>query len=97
MAPMLSHAVDPMTDCGFNQATPHPADPIECHRARREHRNPKAVHQCSGSEWPPLDLLENSIGQTEKSQADLDRSGSRPTADPPAKCRLSGSPQVRQS
>ena len=62
MAPMLSHAVDPMTDCGFNQATPHPADPIECHRARREHRNPKAVHQCSGLEWPPLDLLENSIG-----------------------------------
>jgi hypothetical protein len=62
MAPMLSHAVDPMTDCGFNQATPHPADPIECHRARREHRNPKAVHQCSGLERPPLDLLENSIG-----------------------------------
>ena len=66
MAPMLSHAVDPMTDCGFNQATPHPADPIECHRARREHRNPKAVNQCSGLEWPPLDLLENYTGSISK-------------------------------
>ena len=81
MAPMLSHAVDPMTDCGFNQATPHPADPIECHRARREHRNPKAVHQCSGLEWPPLDLLENSIGQTRPHGETMGRSALPPKAD----------------
>ena len=42
MAPILSHAADPSSDCGFNQATPHPADPIKCRRARRERRHPKA-------------------------------------------------------
>src|SRR4029453_13966222 len=49
-------------DCVCNQATPHPADPIKCHRARRERRHPKAAHNRSGSEWPPLDSLENKIG-----------------------------------
>src|SRR4029453_550224 len=49
-------------DCVCNQATPHPADPIKCRRARRERRHPKAAHHRSGSEWPPLDSLENKIG-----------------------------------
>src|SRR4029453_5420640 len=48
--------------CDFNQAAPHPADPIECHRARRERRHPTASHNRSGPEWPPLDPLENRIG-----------------------------------
>ena len=29
--------------CGFNQATSHPADPIKRHRARRERSHPKVV------------------------------------------------------
>jgi DNA-binding transcriptional LysR family regulator len=33
-----------------HQAAPHPADPIKCHRARRERRHPTASDNRSGSE-----------------------------------------------
>jgi hypothetical protein len=43
-----------------------PADPIKRHRARREHGHPKAM-LTTQTTAVALDLLENSIGHTEKS------------------------------
>jgi hypothetical protein len=47
--------------CGFNQATSHPADPIKRHRARRERSHPKVVLTAQ-TNAVALDLLENGIG-----------------------------------
>jgi hypothetical protein len=47
--------------CGFNQATSHPADPIKRHRARRERSHPKVVLTAQ-TNAVALDLLENDIG-----------------------------------
>jgi transposase-like protein len=44
--------------CGFNQATSHPADPIKRHRARRERSDPKVVLTAQ-TNAVALDLLEN--------------------------------------
>jgi hypothetical protein len=49
--------------CGFNQATSHPADPIKRHRARRERSHPKVVLTAQ-TNAVALDLLENGIGAT---------------------------------
>ena len=46
--------------CGFNQATSHPADPIKRHRARRERSHPKVVLTAQ-TNAVALDLLENGI------------------------------------
>jgi hypothetical protein len=46
--------------CGFNQATSHPADPIKRHRARRERSHPKVVLTAQ-TNAVALDLLENDI------------------------------------
>jgi hypothetical protein len=54
--------------CGFNQATSHPADPITRHRARRERSHPKVVLTAQ-TNAVALDLLENGIRQ-ERSFAD---------------------------
>ena len=48
--------------CGFNQATSHPADPIKRHRARRERSHPKVVLTAQ-TNAVALDLLENGIRQ----------------------------------
>ena len=48
--------------CGFNQATSHPADPITRHRARRERSHPKVVLTAQ-TNAVALDLLENGIHQ----------------------------------
>ena len=72
-APILSHAVDQAADCDFNQAAPHPADPIKCHRARRERRHPKAMLTTQTSAVA-LDLLENSIGATPRSRGECGES-----------------------
>ena len=66
MAPILSHGQTTSGQCGFNQVASHPADPIKRHRARRERSHPKAMLNTQTSAVA-LDLLENSIGQTEKS------------------------------
>jgi hypothetical protein len=65
-APILSHGQTTSGQCGFNQAASHPADPIKRHRARRERSHPKAMLTTQTSAVA-LDLLENSIGQREKS------------------------------
>jgi len=64
-----------------NQATPDPAHPIECHRARRE-RCPTASHNRSGSEHPSLDSLENSIGLIRSALDVRSRSGLPPLSSP---------------
>jgi hypothetical protein len=46
--------------CGFNQATSHPADPITRLRARRERSHPKVVLTAQ-TNAVALDLLENGI------------------------------------
>ena len=51
------------TDCGFNQATPRPTDPIKRHGARRERRHLKATH--THIEQRAIDLLENGIRHSE--------------------------------
>ena len=51
--------------CGFNQATSHPADPITRHRARRERSHPKVVLTAQ-TNAVALDLLENGIRQKRK-------------------------------
>jgi hypothetical protein len=51
--------------CGFNQATSHPADPIKRHRARRERSHPKVVLTAQ-TNAVALDLLENGIRQFRK-------------------------------
>src|SRR4030095_9294089 len=79
-------------DCVCNQATPHPADPIKCHRARRERRHPKAAHNRSGSEWPPLDSLENKIGTIRTSEGSARWS---PTGQKADLVLLGGKEQVR--
>ena len=53
--------------CGFNQATSHPADPIKRHRARRERSHPKVVLTAQ-TNAVALDLLENGIGATPRSR-----------------------------
>jgi hypothetical protein len=52
--------------CGFNQATSHPADPIKRHRARRERSHPKVVLTAQ-TNAVALDLLENGIRQKQTS------------------------------
>jgi hypothetical protein len=54
--------------CGFNQATSHPADPITRHRARRERSHPKVVLTAQ-TNAVALDLLENGIGQKGRSRS----------------------------
>jgi hypothetical protein len=66
MAPILSHGQTPSGQCGFNQVASHPANPIKRYRARRERSHPKAMLTTQTSAVT-LDLLENIIGQTEKS------------------------------
>ena len=61
MAPILSHAIDLSTDCVFNQAAPHPADPIKCHMSTQRTQAPKGVDHAH-KRAATLDLLENSIG-----------------------------------
>jgi hypothetical protein len=63
--------------CGFNQATSHPADPITRHRARRERSHPKVVLTAQ-TNAVALDLLENGIGAFATS-----RDSSRVTASEP--------------
>jgi hypothetical protein len=60
MAPILSHGQTTSGQCGFNQATSHPADPITRHRARRERSHPKVVLTAQ-TNAVALDLLENGI------------------------------------
>ena len=35
--------MSPSTDCDFNQATPHPADPIKCHISTQRTQAPDDV------------------------------------------------------
>jgi len=67
-APIPSHGQTTSGQCGFNQAASHLADPIKCHRARRERSHPKAMLTTQTSAVA-LDLLENGIqpSQTFKS------------------------------
>jgi hypothetical protein len=45
-------------DCDFNQATPHPADPIKCRTSTQRTQAPESVDAGRASR---LDPLENSI------------------------------------
>jgi FtsP/CotA-like multicopper oxidase with cupredoxin domain len=51
-------AIVAINECGFNQAASHLADPIKCHRARRERSHPKAMLTTQTSAVA-LDLLED--------------------------------------
>ena len=42
-APILWHAINPSTDCDFDQAAPHPADPIKCHMSTQRTQVPDDV------------------------------------------------------
>jgi hypothetical protein len=48
------------TDCDFNQATPHPADPIKCRTSTQRTQAPESVDAGRASR---LDPLENRIGR----------------------------------
>jgi hypothetical protein len=50
MAPILQHAADPSTDCDFNRAAPHLADPIKCHTSTQRTQAPDDVVQPSETE-----------------------------------------------
>jgi hypothetical protein len=58
MARIPSYGQTISGQCGFNQATSHPADPIKRHRARRERSHPKVVLTAQ-TNAVALDLLEN--------------------------------------
>jgi hypothetical protein len=47
-------------DCDFNQATPHPADPIKCRTSTQRTQAPESVDAGRASR---LDPLENKIGR----------------------------------
>jgi hypothetical protein len=42
-APILQHAANASTDCDFNQAALHPADPIKCHASTQRTQAPDDV------------------------------------------------------
>lgn len=48
-------------DCGFNQATLHPADPMKCHPSTQRTKAPEGRRPGSGNRQPPLIPLENGI------------------------------------
>ena len=79
--------------CGFNQATSHPADPIKRHRARRERSHPKVVLTAQ-TNAVALDLLENSIhpSATFRPTAGSGRFAARRERLATKRGRLSGSP-----
>jgi transposase len=55
-----SVACDHLTDCDFNRAAPHPADPIKCHMSTQRTQTPEAV-DIATNQPPSLDPLENTI------------------------------------